>query len=173
MTEASTRASRSDRARLSLDGLSIGDGFGQCFFYPWVVESANRDNLPDHPWNYTDDTEMAMAIVQVLEQHGSIDQDALARTFAGRYVAEPGRGYGAGAQELLRRIATGAAWRNVSRELFGGQGSFGNGGAMWTTAWVRGDVDTTCAIVGSIVALAVGPDGIPDTWCRYREPLNW
>lgn len=298
-SEEFTKASQ--RARLSLDGLSVGDGFGQRFFYPWVVESATTDNLPDAPWHYTDDTEMAMAIIQVLESHGIIDQDDLARTFADRYIAEPGRGYGAGARDLLSQIDRGAKWETASQDLFGGQGSFGNGGAMrtgplgawfaddvdatieqatlsaevthshvegivgavavalaagwawrwtssgrvespaemlawvaehveesevrstiqqaaqlpldswafdvanelgcgdrvtaqdtvafslwmaaanltdfcdamWTTARVGGDVDTTCAIVGSIVALSVGQACIPDEWLRRREPLGW
>lgn len=291
----------SERARISLEGLSIGDGFGQRFFNPWVVESATADNLPDAPWFYTDDTEMAMAIVQTLEEHGTIEQDALAARFAERYIAEPGRGYGAGARELLSLIDRGSDWRDVSKDLFGGQGSYGNGGAMragplgawfaddvdatieqanrsaeithghvegrvgavavalaagwawrwsidgrkespenmldwvadrlsasevrtslqeasrlpldswafdvanelgcgdqvsaqdtvafslwmgaahltdyceamWTTARVGGDVDTTCAIVGSIVVLAAGLGGIPESWSRNREPLNW
>ncbi len=298
---ADTQETRSARARLSLAGLSIGDGFGQRFFFPWVVESATRENPPDGPWHYTDDTEMAMAIVQVLERHGEIDQDALAQTFAQRYAAEPGRGYGAGAHQLLRRIAGGDDWRDASVELFRGSGSFGNGGAMragplgawfaddvdatiqharrsaevthahsegqagavavalaagwawrwnesdrseppqamlswvaervpesvvaesvssvaeipldewafdvarefgcgervtaqdtvafclwmaaaqltdyceamWTTARVGGDIDTTCAIVGGIVASSVGHDGIPHEWLRTREPLSW
>ncbi len=87
-----------------------------------------------------------MAIVQVLERHGKIDSDALAQTFAQRYVADPARGYGAGAHELLRRIANGADWREVSRSLFGGEGSFGNGGAMRAGplgAWFADDVEAT------------------------------
>jgi len=44
---------------------------------------------------------------------------------------------------------------------------------MLTTARVGGDVDTTCAIVGSIVVLATGPEGIPDEWRRRREELKW
>src|SRR5690606_32169798 len=126
MSEVIGRDERSARARLSLDGLSIGDAFGQRFFHPWVMESAAPDNLPDPPWHYTDDTEMAIAIVQVLEEVGRIDQDRLADRFAERYVAEPGRGYGAGAAELLRDVHAGADWRMTSRNLFGGSGSFGN-----------------------------------------------
>ena len=34
-----------------------------------------------------------------------------------------------------------------------------------------GDIDTNCAIVGGIVALAVGRDGIPRGWLRDREAL--
>jgi ADP-ribosylglycohydrolase len=292
---------RIERARLSLEGLSIGDGFGQRFFFPWTGESAGRDCLPQRPWRYTDDTEMAMAIVQVLEQSSLIDQDALAARFVARYSADPGRGYGGGAHQLLRALSTGADWKMESQNLFGGSGSFGNGAAMrvaplgawfaddvdltidqaaksaavthshiegrsgaiaialgagwawrwaqaghvdstremlpwiadqledsevrrtirraaeipldtwafdvagelgcghqisaqdtvafclwmaaanmtdyceamWTAARVGGDRDTTCAIIGGIVALAVGETGIPVEWREHREPLSW
>lgn len=295
MSESATRA------RLSLDGLSIGDGFGEHFFLPWVSETVTGENLPVPPWNYTDDTEMAMAIIQVLEKCGEIDQDELAQTFARRFTDAPARGYGGGAIRLLDKISRGADWCEASSDLFGGQGSFGNGGAMragplgawfaddvdatienarrsaevthahvegqagaiaialaagwawrwaqteekedpreligwvaerlpdsevavssrraaefpldawafdvagelgsgaqvtaqdtvafclWsaaarltdyceamlTTARVGGDVDTTCAIVGSIVVLATGPEGIPPEWRERRESLNW
>ena len=55
---------RKKRARLALDGLSIGDAFWQQFFYPGVVEMATDENLPTPPWNYTDDTEMAVCVLQ-------------------------------------------------------------------------------------------------------------
>ena len=41
--------------------------------------------------------------------------------------------------------------------------------AMWQTVSGGGDRDTTCAIVGGIVALA-GPE-LPATWLERREPL--
>jgi ADP-ribosylglycohydrolase len=43
--------------------------------------------------------------------------------------------------------------------------------AMWLTASGMGDVDTTCAIVGGIVAGYVGMEGIPQAWIEAREPL--
>lgn len=43
--------------------------------------------------------------------------------------------------------------------------------AIWQTALGLGDVDTTCAMVGGIVALYTGADGIPDEWLNAREPL--
>ncbi len=121
---------RLKRLRVCIDGLSIGDGFGQQFFFPWISEQTVNRTLPEGPWHYTDDTEMAIAIVQVLESEGHIDQNLLAEKFAKRFAADPGRGYGAGAHELLKRICDGDDWRIVSRELFNGSGSFGNGGAM-------------------------------------------
>jgi hypothetical protein len=43
--------------------------------------------------------------------------------------------------------------------------------AMWTTVTGLGDCDTTCAIVGSIVALSAGRETIPPAWQDAREPL--
>jgi ADP-ribosylglycohydrolase len=46
--------------------------------------------------------------------------------------------------------------------------------AFWTTASAGGDVDTTCAIVGGIVAAKVGADGLPAQWRAACEPLpSW
>ncbi|MFK7822301.1 MAG: ADP-ribosylglycohydrolase family protein [Planctomycetaceae bacterium] len=132
------------QTHLSLDGLSVGDSFGQRFFFPWIVEQTVNRTLPEGPWHYTDDTEMAIAVLQVLESEGHIDQDLLAEKFARRYAADPRRGYGAGAQELLRRICDGHDWRTASRELFNGSGSFGNGGAMRVPplgVWFANDID--------------------------------
>jgi ADP-ribosylglycohydrolase len=41
----------------------------------------------------------------------------------------------------------------------------------WTTVSVLGDRDTTCAIVGGIVACSVGEAGIPAAWLQARKPL--
>jgi ADP-ribosylglycohydrolase len=46
--------------------------------------------------------------------------------------------------------------------------------ALWLTASGFGDVDTTCAMVGGVVALSCGVEGIPAAWRQAREPLpNW
>jgi ADP-ribosylglycohydrolase len=72
---------------------------------------------------------MAICIVEVLREHGTIDQDALARRFSERFHREPNRGYGSGAVRLLSSYGNGARWQEESPRLFGG-GSFGNGAAM-------------------------------------------
>lgn len=288
---------RIDRACLSLDGLSIGDAFGQQFFAPQIAAEANRSNPPPPPWGYTDDTEMAIALTETLCECESVDQDVFAQHLVERYRSAPDRGYGAGARQLLEDVAAGGDWRTLSSEMFGGGGSFGNGAAMrvaplggwfadstettirqaalsaevthshpeaqvgaiavalaaawawrresesaeelipwivskidqsevrrrlewtesypldtwaftiasqvgcgheisaqdtvpfciwmaavflddyceamWTAARVGGDIDTTCAIIGGIVALSVGPAGIPCDWKQNREPLGW
>ncbi len=292
-------AQRMERARTSLEGLSVGDAFGECFFYGQRHGRIAQRAVPSGTWSYTDDTAMALSVVEVLGHHGRIDQDRLAGRFAARYREEPGRGYGGMAHLILTQIGQGAPWRHAAGRAFGGQGSMGNGGAMrvgpvgayfaddfqaavenarasaqvthahpegqagaiaaavaaahawrvrqggqadagksilevavehtpegptrdglraaltlppeetvesavallgngsrvvafdtvpfalwsaarhiddyeealWTTVSGLGDMDTNCAIVGAIVALAVGREGIPDAWIRAREPL--
>jgi ADP-ribosylglycohydrolase len=43
--------------------------------------------------------------------------------------------------------------------------------ALWLTVSGGGDRDTTCAMVGSIVALSTGAERIPPSWLAAREPL--
>jgi ADP-ribosylglycohydrolase len=43
--------------------------------------------------------------------------------------------------------------------------------ALWHTVGAVGDRDTTCAIVGGVLALTSGPDGIPQRWLQPREAL--
>lgn len=122
---------RLSRARLSLEGLSVGDALGEQFFSPWIREwCLVKRIVPDGPWRWTDDTAMALGIVEVLERFGEIDQDELARVFGARYVADPDRGYGPAQHDLLRDVHRGQDWRIRALDLFHGTGSYGNGGAM-------------------------------------------
>jgi ADP-ribosylglycohydrolase len=43
--------------------------------------------------------------------------------------------------------------------------------ALWSTVSGYGDRDTTCAIVGGIVASSAGRESIPTAWLEAREPL--
>jgi len=124
-------SARMARARLALDGLSVGDALGETCFLPenWNGLLDDPRATARGPWPYTDDTVMALAIFEVLDEFGRIDQDALARRFAARYQAAPWRGYGAGAHRLLTQILGGADWRIAAAAVFRG-GSFGNGSAM-------------------------------------------
>lgn len=123
---------RRARARLSLEGLSVGDAFGERFFVnPAVVGALIESHaVPAPPWEWTDDTAMALSIVEVLEEKGGVDRDALALALAQRYARDPRRGYGGTAHEILQRIGAGEGWRKVAGEVFDGQGSCGNGSAM-------------------------------------------
>jgi ADP-ribosylglycohydrolase len=250
-----------ERAWLALEGVSVGDTFGERFFGPPEDAFARiaRRQLQPPPWTYTDDTEMAMSVYEVLAERGAIDQDLLASRFATRM--QFGRGYGQGTYAILTGIREGRDWRALTQGGFGGMGSFGNGAAMrvaplgayfadqplariaaqarlsaevthahdegiagaiavavatalaWRrrgapgplgSQWIRdvrdavppgytfdavdeaaglpdsatvidaaalGDRDTTCAIVGGIVAMVSGRDGIPAAWLEAREAL--
>jgi len=125
-------AVRVERMKLSLDGLGLGDALGELLSYQ--AHTAPRrlaeNNLRSGPWFHTDDTEMAISIVQVLKSHGYVDQDALAKRFARRFERDPERGYGRMTRIQMREINAGAKWRDTAANAFGGQGSMGNGSAM-------------------------------------------
>lgn len=126
----SSAAARLSRASEALEGLSVGDAFGERFFvHPDVAERLIAERaLPAPPWPYTDDTQMARSIVSILRRAGAIDQDQLARSFALNYA--PSRGYGPAMHGLLARLRQGEPWQAAAPSLFHGQGSFGNGAAM-------------------------------------------
>ncbi len=115
-------------ADLSLEGLSIGDAFGE-LFYSQNPDLIENHLLPTGPWRWTDDTHMALSIIEVLKLHGRIHQEALAQCFARRHHEEPWRGYAGGAHRLLTHLHSGARWQEEAPALFSG-GSYGNGGAM-------------------------------------------
>jgi ADP-ribosylglycohydrolase len=118
---------------LALDGLSVGDGFGQSFFFVPAAVADSRQmgrHVPPAPWFYTDDTVMSVAIVRCLRRHGKIEPDWLAAEFAKDYAREPDRGYGATARGILRDIGEGVPWKKAAGGVFDGEGSCGNGGAM-------------------------------------------
>ena len=121
---------RLQRARQSLDGLSVGDAFGECFFSSKAMTRIAARATPPAPWRYTDDTVMALAIVEILEEHAEVHQDALAERFAHKYALDPNRGYGGMAHAILASIGEGMHWRRVAAAAFAGMGSMGNGGAM-------------------------------------------
>jgi ADP-ribosylglycohydrolase len=124
-------AARMERVRLALDGLSVGDAFGEHFFFAESLRGAVAERwLPDPPWEYTDDTVMALGIAEVLDRHGGIEKDELARVFARNYRKDPMRGYGGMAHTILQAILWGVPWREATDTAFDGQGSMGNGGAM-------------------------------------------
>jgi ADP-ribosylglycohydrolase len=151
------------RALGSLEGLSVGDALGQALFLA-VPESLDARPLPAGPWPWTDDTHMALSVIEELQERGRIDADPLAARFARRFAGDPDRGYGTGAMVALASIARGARWRDVSPTLFQGQGSLGNGAAMRAApigAWFAGDPERA-AREASIAALPTHthPDGI-------------
>lgn len=125
-----TAESRLERARCSLEGLSIGDAFGERLFVASDrVESVIRKRIVTAgPWQFTDDTQMALSVFEILRKHQEIEPDALAFSFAHHY--DDRRGYGPAMHSLLNYIRLGVPWHALAPRLFHGQGSCGNGAAM-------------------------------------------
>jgi ADP-ribosylglycohydrolase len=151
METSMTHQQRLARAQQSLEGLAVGDAFGECFFLlPFVRSGAiseealhelnseerirefirRREIVAHPPWHWTDDTHMALSIFETLRDLEIISQSTLASRFGQRYLEEPARGYGPAMHTLLPQLASGANWKTAPRELFHGVGSFGNGAAM-------------------------------------------
>ena len=130
------------RARLSLEGLSVGDAFGERFFatepllrLPRAIARRDPSDPPGASssrgcWRWTDDTAMSVSILEELLGHGHIVERSLAARFGVAYRNEPDRGYGSTAHEILSEIAAGVAWQEAAARPFSGTGSKGNGAAM-------------------------------------------
>ena len=124
-------ATRMRRAAESLEGLSCGDAFGERFFLADAIAQSliQERAVLAPPWFFTDDTVMALSILETLAEHREITPDALAISFTGRYDA--GRGYSPAMHRLLPAIRRQPqSWRTEAAALFSGEGSFGNGSAM-------------------------------------------
>ncbi|MGQ4512328.1 ADP-ribosylglycohydrolase family protein [Streptomyces sp. DW26H14] len=141
-----------DAALRSLEGLAMGDAFGERWFSrfrePEQALAQIRDRRPpeEPQWPWTDDTALALALHRVLVERGTVDQDRLAACFGLAYDAHSGRGYGYGMHVLLPELLTEpASWRRLAPDLFDG-GSLGNGAATRVAplgAWFADDLDRT------------------------------
>jgi ADP-ribosylglycohydrolase len=147
------------RARLCLEGLSLGDAFGERFFVnPAIVDGLIEERaLPGAAvWRWTDDTAMALSVVAELAAHGEIDRDSLAARFAASHRRDPARGYGPGAHRILDDISAGFSWDVAARGPFGGEGSMGNGSAM-RSAPIGGYFSDDPALAAGMAALSADP----------------
>ncbi|MEU8652945.1 ADP-ribosylglycohydrolase family protein [Streptomyces sp. NPDC048737] len=137
-------------ARRSLEGLALGDAFGERWFplfrdrrQAYAEVRARRMPEESH-WHWTDDTAMALGLLRVLDRYGEVRQRELALALALGYAADPARGYGHGMHDLLPRVLREPdRWPEFARDLFGGEGSLGNGAAMRVAplgAWFHADL---------------------------------
>ncbi|MCW1925998.1 ADP-ribosylglycohydrolase family protein [Luteolibacter arcticus] len=135
---------RKQRPRVVLEGLSVGDAFGEmCAYGHAEVRKRVALGVPAGPWWWTDDAAMAVGIEECLHRCGAIEEDLLAWIFARNYKRDPDRGYGKMAARILQQIGEGEPWERVSKEAFNG-GSMGNGAAMRVAplgAWFAEDLD--------------------------------
>jgi len=119
-----------DRFTGCMLGLALGDAVGgryEGMTSSYIKRLApNIDALvPQKDIWYTDDTQMAIGVAEVLIETGKIDPDSLYQTFVQNY--EPQRGYGRGARHVLEAGVD--RYKRIAETLFPG-GSYGNGAAM-------------------------------------------
>lgn len=77
-------------AKRALDGIALGDCFGQTFFVPdeTACQRIKNREILNEPWHFTEDTVMAIGIYRVLKKYGKIDQDELVKVFAENYALD-------------------------------------------------------------------------------------
>src|SRR5512142_1985305 len=108
----------------TLQGLAVGDAFGLAFSSPEGEQWLQCRELPPAPWKWSDDTQLALSVVEELNDREWIDQDYLVRRMARVYINDPCRGYGIGTGHILRRVAHGEYFRPVLRSRHP-EGSYG------------------------------------------------
>lgn len=108
-----------EQSLLSLQGLSLGDAFGASLFFPQALILIETRVLPEAPWCWTDDTQIALAVLDELRERGMIDQDSLARRLARAYSVDSSRGYAQAMSQVLERITSGEYFRSAARSTLG------------------------------------------------------
>jgi poly(ADP-ribose) glycohydrolase ARH3 len=115
----------------ALLGTFVGDALGMPFegSAPGAAP-ANLDMVEARlgRGTYTDDTQMMIALAESLIERGTLDEEHLARAFQSAY--DPARGYGSGTRQVFALWQTGTPVARAAAQVFGGEGSRGNGAAM-------------------------------------------
>jgi len=119
----------------ALLGQAVGDSIGGLFegqTPDWLHRrfdepAAMFKYAADAPRQYTDDTEMALALAEYLCEHDAIEPKSLMGCFVQHY--NHWRGYGRGTRVLVDAFRNNAEYEHMVENLFPG-GSYGNGAAM-------------------------------------------
>ena len=118
-----------DKFRGAILGCFLGDAFGSGF------EGMHPDRAVFHmsilskkfPRQYTDDTDMTLALAESIIQSGKVDPEDIAKQFS--LYCDLTRGYAIGTIKAILALRAGLKWHQVARIVFE-KGSFGNGAAM-------------------------------------------
>jgi len=118
-----------DKFRGAILGCFLGDAFGSGF------EGMGPDRARFHMSNlskkllrnYTDDTDMTLALAESTIQSGKVDPENIAKQFS--LNCDLTRGYAIGTIKAVQALRAGLQWHQAARIVFE-EGSFGNGAAM-------------------------------------------
>jgi len=129
------RPSPADRFAGALLGTFAGDALGR------PVEGMTMEAIsskhgrlremtgpPGKMGRYSDDTQLMICVAESLCEKGRFDGPDLAARFA--KDVDPARGYGRGTLQIVKALKGGARWDVPATEVFGEEGSWGNGAAM-------------------------------------------
>ena len=140
---------------------SLADGAGGLFLGTGVGDALGRpvEGMPSVPstyieeivgersmLRYSDDTVLTIALAESLLACNGFDGSDMATRFAGAWHSEPHRGYGGAVVEVFAKVRRGVDWEQAASGQFGGEGSFGNGGAMRVAPvalWAYPDLEDT------------------------------
>lgn len=96
--------------------MAVSDGYGSCFEWTerWIIHKKNNlkyitlEENPSliKPGNYTDDTQMAIAIAELMLEHDTWTQEIIADKFVKCFHRDPRRGYAPGFYLFLRNHTT-------------------------------------------------------------------
>ncbi len=106
----------------ALVGCAVGDALGR---NPFLQSESPRGYL-----RWTDDTHMTIGVAESLIARRGFDGEHMIMNFMKNYELEPWRGYAVGPPTIFKMIKMGVHWQEAAGKLFGGMGSYGNGGAM-------------------------------------------
>ncbi len=103
--------------------IAIGDAYGAGFEFSDRLKIVHFNTLAGYvkhelgigAGHYTDDTQMSIAVSEVLLSGKAVSSDAFAQAFVDCYKRDPRKGYAKGLQELLDGCADGAALRQRIR----------------------------------------------------------
>lgn len=119
---------RLERARTSLEALSLADAFwcaqDRGANGPPLVEAVAHDGTaPRTPWQGSDQTAMALALHDELASDGQVEPDRFVRRLVRRHAAAPVRAAVTGFARFCQEVASGRDWRVVRHENVGRRGA--------------------------------------------------
>ena len=135
---------------------------------------------PERPFGqYTDDTQMTLALTESLVECGCIDGQHCATTYAQFWKNPPLRGYGPAVTNILKALLHGANYKMTATMVYP-EGSYANGGVMRIApvglAFRHASLDTLHqAVVSALLCTHVHPEAIDGAFLQVKiceKPQN-
>lgn len=166
-----------DRIRGVAVGAAIGDALGMPLEFCRATPSDRlvRDLLPGRlpAGSFTDDTEMALAVVESLLVRKPIDPEDLGQRFVGWFRLGP-PDVGVYTSSVLSRIAAGATWDQASEEVQQRQPeSAGNGSLMrnWPVALAHWKSQVECLTDSVLQSRVTHPHTECTAACAFESAM--